>query len=194
MSRYTIECAKEGIEIVVGWDRPLGSLFAQVSDRRISDDEADPMLLWEDYRSTDELARAIAPWATLPDDIRQTLAVESGEKPACRPSAFERPESVVFSGQRCRVLQAVFPHGGIALQLFTDDNTRAPFATATVCIPAYAIRENSQTALVKDYEENAGMLEALVTAGIVRPTGRRVKFGFVELHVVDVLPAGEARS
>ena len=194
MSRYTIECAKEGIEIVVGWDRPLGSLFAQVSDRRISDDEADPMLLWEDYRSTDELARAIAPWATLPDDIRQTLAVESGEKPACRPSAFERPESVVFSGQRCRVVQAVYPHGGIALQLFTDDNIRAPFATATVCIPAYATRENSQTALVKDYEENAGMLEALVTAGIVRPTGSRVKSGFVELHVVDVLKAGEARS
>ena len=192
MSRYTIECAKEGIEIVVGWDRPLGSLFAQVSDRRISDDEADPMLLWEDYRSTDELARAIAPWATLPDDIRQTLAVESGEKPARRPPAFERPESVVFSGQRCRVVQAVYPHGGIALQLFTDDNTRAPFATATVCIPAYAIRENA--ALVKDYEENAGMLEALTTAGIVRPTGRRVKSGFVELHVVDVLPAGEART
>lgn len=194
MSRYNIECAREGIEIVVGWDRPLGSLFAQVSDRTITDDDADPMLLWEDYRSTDELARAIAPWATLPDDIRQTLAVESGEKPARRPPAFERPESVVFSGQRCRVLQAVYPQGGIALQLFTDDNIRAPFATATVCIPAYAIGENSQTALVKDHGENAGMLEALVAAGIVRPTGRRVKSGYVELHVVDVLRAGEARS
>jgi hypothetical protein len=68
MSRYTID-SKPGIEIVVGWDPPLRSLFAQVSD--------------------------------------------------------ERPESVVFSGQRCRV---------------------------------------------------------------------RVKSGFVELHVVDVLPAGEARS
>lgn len=104
MSRYTIDSTNPGIEIVVGWDPPLQSLFAQVSDCTITDDEADPMLLWEDFGSIDELASAIAPWATLPDHIRQTLAVESGEKPARRPPAFERPESVVFSGQRCRVL------------------------------------------------------------------------------------------
>lgn len=89
MSRYTIECAKEGIEIVVGWDPPLRSLFAQVSDRTINDDEADPMLLWEDFRSTDELARAISPWAELPTDVRERLTIESGEAP--RPASERRP-------------------------------------------------------------------------------------------------------
>lgn len=103
MSRYTIECTQEGIEIVVGWDRPLGSLFAQVSDRRISDDESDPMLLWEDFKTTEALARAIAPWAELPNEIREKLAVESGEKPPARVPAFERPERVVFADTRCRV-------------------------------------------------------------------------------------------
>lgn len=189
MSRYTIESTQEGIAIVVGWDRPLGSLFAQISDRRISDDESDPMLLWEDFRSTEELARAIAPWAALPDEIRKKLAVESGEKAPARVPAFERPERVVFAGIRCRVVQSVYPHGGIALRLFADDNVRAPYATATVCIPGSGIDESSQC-LLKDYEENKGMLEALVAPGVVRPTGRRVKSGYVELHVVDVVLPG----
>lgn len=190
MSRYTIECAREGIEIVVGWDRPLRSLFAQVSDRTINDDEADPMLLWEDFRSTDELARAIAPWAELPTDVRERLAIEGGEAPrpaSERRPSFVRPERVMFSGTRCQVVQGDYPHGGIALQLFADDNGRAPYATATVCIPGSGIDEKSQC-LLKDYEENTGMLEALVAAGIVRRTGRTLKSGYVELHVVDVLP------
>ena len=193
MSRYTIDSTKPGIEIVVGWDPPLRSLFAQVSDCTITDEDADPMLLWEDFGSIDALSSAIAPWATLPDGIRRTLAVESGEKPARRPPAFERPERVVFSGQRCLVVQADFPKGGIALQLFEDTDERMPFATATVCVPGSGIREREQ-ALVRDSEECEGMLEALVTAGIVRPTGRLVKSGFIELHVVDVLPAGVTRS
>lgn len=193
MSRYTIDSTKPGIEIVVGWDLLLRSLFAQVSDCTITNDEAGPMLLWEDFASIDELASAIAPWATLPDDIRQSLAVESGEKPARRPPAFERPESVVFSGQRCRVLQAVYPHGGIALQLFEDTDERMPYATATVCVPGSGIREREQ-ALVRDSEECEGMIEALVAAGIVRLTGRRVKSGYIELHVVDVVPAGRERD
>lgn len=107
MSRYTVPSAAEAIEIVVGWDPPLRSLFAQVSERRIPDDESDPMLLWDDFGSTADLARAIAPWAELPADSRARLAVESGEAPlpaAARRPAFERPERVVFSGQRCRVV------------------------------------------------------------------------------------------
>ena len=192
MSRYIVPSAAEAIEIVVGWDPPLRSLFAQVSDRRIPDDESDPMLLWDDFGSTADLARAIAPWAELPADIRARLAVESGEAPlpaAARRPAFERPERVVFSGQRCRVVQAEYPHGGIALRLFEDTDERMPYATATVCIPGSGMREREQ-ALVRDSEECEGMLEALVAAGIVRLTGRRVKSGYIELHVVDVVPAG----
>ena len=196
MSRYIVECAQDGIEIVVGWDPPLRSLFAQVSDRLVSDEESDSMLLWEDFASIDELARAIAPWSQLPSEVRARLAIECGE--ARRPSterrpAFERPERVVFSGQRCRVLQTDYPNGGIALRLFDDNDERMPFATATVCVPGSGIHQSEQ-ALVRDSEECEGMLEALVTARIVRPTGRRVKSGFIELHVVDVLPAGVTRS
>ena len=86
------------------------------------------------------------------------------------------------------VVQAEYPHGGIALQLFEDNVDLTPYATATVCIPGSGIRENQ--ALLRDYEESAGMLETLIDAGIVRDTGRRVRSGYVELHVVDVVPAG----
>lgn len=195
MSRHVIPSPNPRIEIVVGWDPPLRTLFAQVADRSITGEDADPMLLWDDFATVDHLARAIAPWAELPADIRQVLAVECGEAPTSpreRAPAFERSERVVFAGTRCRIVQAVYPHGGIALQLFEDNSDRTPHATATVCIPEAGIRAGQ--ALIKDYEENAGMLEALVAAGIVRPTGRRVKSGFVEVHVVDVVPAATDRD
>lgn len=41
--------------------------------------------------------------------------------------------------------------------------------------------------LIKDYSENQGMLAALMAAGIVRDTGRRVACGFVELAVVEIV-------
>ena len=41
---------------------------------------------------------------------------------------------------------------------------------------------------MKDYSENAGMLDALVAAGVVAPAGRAVPSGYVELHVVRVTP------
>jgi hypothetical protein len=104
MSRYTIDSTKPGIEIVVGWDPPLRSLFAQVSDCTIADDEADPMLLWEDFGSIDALASAIAPWTALPDQVRDRLAIECGERPAAPEPPFERPERVVFLGTRCRIV------------------------------------------------------------------------------------------
>lgn len=186
MSRYTIESAGEGIEIVVGWDRPLGSLFAQVRDTRIDDDESDPMLLWDDFASTADLVRAIAPWAALPDPIRKQLAVECGEGQATPEPPFERPERVVFFGTRCRIVQGTYPHGGIALQLFTDDASRAPFATPSACIPSARLRANES--LIRKYGESEGILDVLVSAGVVRPTGRFVASGYVRIPVVEVLP------
>ena len=93
MSRYRIESTKQGIEIVVGWDTPLRSLFAQVSDCTIADDEADPMLLWEDFGSIDALASAIAPWATLPDDVRKILEDTAKETQAYVYQVAEKAET-----------------------------------------------------------------------------------------------------
>jgi hypothetical protein len=45
MSRYSIPAQQPGLTVTVGWDNPLCTLFAQVFDPAIEDDEA-AYLLW----------------------------------------------------------------------------------------------------------------------------------------------------
>ena len=45
MSRYSIAAQQPGLTVTVGWDNPLGTLFAQVFDPSIEED-ADACLLW----------------------------------------------------------------------------------------------------------------------------------------------------
>jgi hypothetical protein len=45
VSRYTIT-TKEPYEVVVGWDRPLNTYFAQVYDKSIVDEDQQ-LIIWE---------------------------------------------------------------------------------------------------------------------------------------------------
>ena len=45
MSRYSLPAQQPGLTVIVGWDNPLQTLFAQVFDPSIEDDEA-ACLLW----------------------------------------------------------------------------------------------------------------------------------------------------
>jgi hypothetical protein len=45
MSRYSIQAQQPGLTVIVGWDNPLCTFFAQVFDPAIADDEA-ACLLW----------------------------------------------------------------------------------------------------------------------------------------------------
>ena len=87
MSRYLIPAIHPEHRAVVGWDSPLASFFTQVIDQRIetaiehgelSEDDADPMLLWigttlGELPTLEELQRAIASFATIPNDIVEQL-------------------------------------------------------------------------------------------------------------------------
>ncbi len=41
---------------------------------------------------------------------------------------------------------------------------------------------------LKNWSENEGMLDALVAAGVVKPTGQTVRSGFVEVSVCELQP------
>jgi hypothetical protein len=63
--------------VIVGWDNPLQTLFAQVFDPSIEDDEA-ACLLWigtapEAIPTVAALQAQLAGWATIPDDIVDRL-------------------------------------------------------------------------------------------------------------------------
>ena len=73
--------------------------------------------------------------------------------------------------------------GGIALQAYCEDG---PYMTCTVCIPEVDLKEHE--VIIKDYNENAGILEALVRAGIVSKPIGIVFVGYAYAHVCLLLP------
>jgi hypothetical protein len=73
MSRYSVPTQHPGLTVIVGWDNPLMTFFAQVFDPSIEDDEA-ACLLWigttpEAIPTVAALQAQLVGWATIPDDI-----------------------------------------------------------------------------------------------------------------------------
>ena len=80
MSRYEVLNEETDILVVVGWDEPLATYFAQVWEvcSLELDDSDDAPLLWVgcragEIRSVRHLERVIEPYATLPEDFRSQL-------------------------------------------------------------------------------------------------------------------------
>lgn len=86
-----------------------------------------------------------------------------------------------WAGCECVVQRHRYGNGRRAIRL-VDANDGVPMATATVNLPCVELAPDE--ALIKDYGTNEGVLDALVTAGLVKPAGHVVKVGFVEVHVV----------
>ena len=89
--------------------------------------------------------------------------------------------TVVFQGEQCTVIKAVYQNGRTRLDLYCD----GPYATATVNVPEVEL-EQGET-LIKNYAENEGIFQVLLDAGIVEDTGKRAKSRFVEMPIVRVL-------
>lgn len=103
-----------------------------------------------------------------------------------RVTAFMHPR-----GYQCRIVAAnyVNEHGGKgrpALQL-VDWEDGSPVATMTVNIPELPLGENEY--FIKDWSENEGMLDAILSCGLASDTGRRERTGFVYAPVVTITPA-----
>ena len=72
-----------------------------------------------------------------------------------------------------------YSNGQTRIQLF-DTEDGMPYATATVAIEKHL---ESDEVAIKDYSENAGILEALVTAGIVYPPHSYLQQNFVKIPI-----------
>lgn len=71
MSRHLVR-DDEQYKVVVGWDPPLQTFFAQVHD--LSKDEEERIILWlgtrpDELPTPNVVATTIAPWAQLPDEL-----------------------------------------------------------------------------------------------------------------------------
>lgn len=82
MSRYTFTGNQPNLCIVVGWDRPLKTYFAQVWDGGGA--ESGELLLWagagrEPVLTVEELADLLAPFGTLPEELAARFRDEDHE-------------------------------------------------------------------------------------------------------------------
>lgn len=91
MSRYTFPGNRPHRRIVVGWDRPLRSYFAQVWDG--GEYESGDLVLWvgagpEPVPTVEALAELLAPFGDIPDDVATQLRRDPDES-ADRRTPFE---------------------------------------------------------------------------------------------------------
>ena len=80
MSRRYIRAREPSLTVVVGWDNPMPTFFAQVTRTQEDDDERDPVVFWiggltGEVRHAEGLAEPLAPYAELTvADIEQLRA------------------------------------------------------------------------------------------------------------------------
>jgi hypothetical protein len=92
MSRYRIPAQDPRLTVIVGWDNPLATFFAQVFDPALEDDdEAD--LLWigaapHEIPTVAALQAQLAGWATLPAALVAQLTRE--QQAATPPTPLQR--------------------------------------------------------------------------------------------------------
>jgi hypothetical protein len=95
---------------------------------------------------------------------------------------FERLPTVRFLNTDCTVMKHRYQNGRVALSLIDEEG---PVATATINLPDAELGKNE--ILVEDWAENRNMLQALIEAGVVKPTGRTIRWGFVDVPVYELL-------
>ena len=92
MSRYSIPAQHAALTIVVGWDNPLQTFFAQAFDPSV-EDEAEADLLWigtalQAIPTVAALQAQLAGWATLPAALVAQLTRE--QQAATPPTPLQR--------------------------------------------------------------------------------------------------------
>jgi uncharacterized protein YhdP len=90
---------------------------------------------------------------------------------------------VTFLGYRCSVIIGQYEDERISIQL-EDKKDGIPVATASVNLIDVPMKEDEVA--IKDYSENAGMLEILVNADIISMPFKYADNGFVQIPICKI--------
>jgi len=96
--------------------------------------------------------------------------------------------TVRFRGESCNVQFGKYANGRTAIMLVCDNGE--PMAKATVNLDTedgISPAMGDDEVAIKDYNENAGMLEALEGAGVISAPLRHVPSGFVRIPICRLL-------
>ena len=78
----------------------------------------------------------------------------------------------------------------LAIQLITEQDE--PLLMATVNVPCFPLGDDE--VLVKNCDENKGVLECLTTAGVIAPTGKTMQVGHAIVHVCRFMMLDEMKA
>jgi hypothetical protein len=113
-SRRTIPArAPDLTVIVVGWDNPLSTLFAQVERVQDDDDPRGPILLWigsgfGEVALAEHLAGPLAPYAELTSELVDQLRADRAADADRGPSALQRTNALDI--REALVIRQYFAH------------------------------------------------------------------------------------
>ena len=94
-SRNTIAARKPGLDVVVGWDNPMRTFFAQVDRQQEDDDSRDPIILWlgsspREVLRPEDLVAPLAQYAELTDADLEELRADRAADLDRGPSPLQR--------------------------------------------------------------------------------------------------------
>jgi hypothetical protein len=90
------------LTVVVGWDNPLSTFFAQVERIQDADDPRDPILLWigsllGEVTRAEQLADPLAPYAELTPELIERLRADRAADADRGPSVLQRAARARFA-------------------------------------------------------------------------------------------------
>ncbi len=97
----------------------------------------------------------------------------------------KQTNTVQFRQWNCTVQYETYRQGGRIAICLLDDQDSTPVATATRNVPEYPLPEGH--VLIKDNDENEGMVQALAQAGIISEPLNWVPCGFYRLAECKLL-------
>jgi hypothetical protein len=101
-SRRSIPARAPDLIVVVGWDNPLSTFFAQVERVQDADDQREPVLLWigsllGEATQAEQLVDPLAPYAELTPEFVERLRADRAADADRGPSVLQRVARARFT-------------------------------------------------------------------------------------------------
>lgn len=198
MSQHRLVSADGRYDVRLGWDRPLGTFFVSVRDRK--EDDLGELVEWlgaspGDDLTAEDVLEVAARYAEIPEGFAEALERErDAEGTRAGPSRpgvlppYDPDRTVEYAGHRCRVLERDYPTPGRRAVVLMDERDREWLVVATVNIPEIDLPPG--LVIVRNTEENEGVLEVLEEAGVLRRTPHTIEGDFVSFPVCELAPRG----
>jgi len=96
--------------------------------------------------------------------------------------------TVQFKDCRCVISLRSYGDGNTALSLYDADDGMAISCVSVNLVPVEReLLEDRSLVYIKDYSENEGTLDSLISQGIVERTGRTRRSGYIEAPLVRII-------